>query len=255
MGKFSNKTVLVTGANGGIGTAIAKHLGEEGANLIVSDLRLDALGDVFDQFRDRVLGLSCDVTDWVATQTLLSAAVSRFERIDAAVLNAGIEGIFAPIGEASLEDFNRVLDINLKGVFIGLSHLMPLMKAQGTGAIVILSSTGGLRGSAGLSAYTASKHGVIGLMKSAALEGASHKVRVNTVNPGPINTRMIHSIEQSRNNGRAEGERQSIADLLPLRRLGEPDEVAKFIGFLCSDDAQFCTGQTYVIDGGSMAGR
>lgn len=145
--------------------------------------------------------------------------------------------------------------VNARGVFIGLSQLLPEMGSTGGGVITILSSTGGLRGTLGYASYVASKHAVIGLMRCAALEGAPLGIRVNTVNPGPINTRMLASIEDSRNALRPDGEKRDMKAVLPLKRLGEPEDVANMIAFLSSAEGSFCTGQTYVTDGGSMIAR
>lgn len=247
-GRFEGRTAVITGANGGIGRAIADHMLGGGANVVLSDMDVTGLSEAFGHAADRVLCLRSDVTDWASSQSMVSSALERFGRIDMAVFNAAIEGPYACLGELGVEDFDRVMAVNVRGIFMGLSLVMPVMKKHG-GSIVLMSSTAGLRGSFGLSPYVASKHAVIGLMRTAAIEGAPHNVRVNTVHPGPIDTRMLRSLEETRGVG---AERQPMEMRTPLRRIGQPAEVAGMIGYLCSREAAFCTGQTYVIDGGSM---
>ena len=175
--------------------------------------------------------------------------------MDVALLNAGIEGQVGPIGTTPLALFDRVMAVNVRSVWLGLSALMPAMRAAGGGgSIVITSSTGGLKGTPFLAPYGASKHAVIGLMKSAAIEGAADRIRVNTVNPGPIDTRMIAAIMQGRNPGDAEAARQAGIARIPAGRYGRVEEVAALMLFLASDEASFCTGSVHAVDGGSMAG-
>lgn len=255
MGRYDGKTVLLTGANGGIGRAIATRMLDEGARVALSDLKVDGLAEAFPQAGDRVLCQSCDVTDEASSAAFVAAALERFGRIDVAVLNAGIEGAFGKIGEVPVSEFDRVMTVNVRGVYIGLSQVMPAMKAAGGGSIVLTASTAGLRGGANMAPYFASKHAVVGLMRCAAVEGAPHGIRVNSINPGPIDTRMIRSIEDSRNAATASPQRVLVRDGIPLRRLGKPAEVAGLVAFLASDDGAFCTGQTYDIDGGTMSAR
>lgn len=248
----ADKVALVTGANGGIGRAVARRLLDDGARVVLADLHVDRLPDIFRDSADRVLCMSCDVTDVASSESLVAAAIARFGRIDKVVLNAGIVGPIGPIDTDNISVFDQVSAVNIRGVYIGLALTMAAMKKTGGGAIVVLSSTAGLRGTPGYAPYSASKHAVIGLMKTAALEGAPHAIRVNAVNPGPIDTAMLQSLQDSRNAGKRAEEQVLIQDIIPLRRLGKPSEVADMIAFLCSDNATFCTGQTYVVDGGSM---
>ncbi len=178
--------------------------------------------------------------------------MQRHGRIDAALLNAGIEGEVAGIADVSLAVFDRVMAVNVRGVWIGLAALMPAMKAGGGGSIVITSSVGGLKATPGIAAYGASKHAVIGLMKAAAVEGAPDRIRVNTVNPGPVDTRMIAAIERGRMPNDTNAARDAGVARIPLKRYGVPEEIAALMLFLASDESGFCTGGTYLADGGSM---
>ncbi len=164
-----------------------------------------------------------------------------------------------PIPDYPLETFDQVMAVNVRGVFLGLQYVIPVMRQRGGGSIVITSSTAGIRGTPGLAAYNTSKHAVIGLMRVAALEGAPDGIRVNTVNPAPIETRMMRSLEEMRTSS-ASGSvtvaqtKQGIAARIPLQRYGNPEEVARVMLFLASDESSFCTGGVYMVDGGTSAG-
>ena len=184
----------------------------------------------------------------------LAATKERFGSIDVALLNAGIEGMIQPITDYTPEIFDKVINVNVRSVFLGLRAIMPLMASEG-GSIVITSSTAGIRAVGGMSAYVASKHAVIGLMRTAAVEGANSNIRVNTVNPSPINTRMISSIENQAGLPTGDPENRPMARHTPLQRYGGPEEVARLMLFLSSEDSTFCTGGVYMVDGGVSAGR
>ncbi|MDP7548239.1 MAG: SDR family oxidoreductase, partial [Alphaproteobacteria bacterium] len=189
------------------------------------------------------------------TQAYVAAAVEQFGGVDIALLNAGIEGRVTPIAEYAEEMFDKVMAVNVRGVFLGLKYVMPAMGTRGGGSIVITSSTAGIRATGGMSAYVASKHAVIGLMRTAALEGAEMNIRVNTVNPAPIDTRMMASIEEQRGLPAGDRSNRPMARHMPLQRYGEPDEVARLMLFLGSEDSSFCTGGVYMVDGGVSAGQ
>ena len=190
MTDMAGKTALITGATGGIGRATAAAFVSRGANVVLADLDRAALDEMAAAIGPQAAVAVCDVTDEAQTAAAVALAAKTFGGIDVAVLNAGIEGKVGLIGDMALADFDRVMNVNVRGVFIGLSAVMPAMRAAGKGgSIVILSSTAGRRGTAALSPYITSKHAVVGLMKCAALEGAADTIRVNCVNPGPIETR------------------------------------------------------------------
>ena len=246
MPRLAGKSVIITGAANGIGRAAAMLFAAEGAKLLLVDRDEAALAALSGELGSAA-SMALDVTADDSAARYTADAIARYGRVDAALLNAGVEGEIAPIGTLSLAGFDRVMAVNVRAVWLGLSALMPAMKAAGGGSIVITSSPGGLRGTPNLTPYGASKHAVVGLMRGAAREGAPDRIRVNTVNPGPIETRMIGAIDQQRGGNASRA--ASIARV-PLGRYGEPSEVAALMLFLTSDEASFCTGHTYVVDGG-----
>ena len=254
MGKLDGKVAIITGAGGGIGQAAARLFATEGAKLMLVDLNEVALVALTKSLGGNKVGYTvADVSNVSNVQAYLTNAIEQFGRVDITLLNAGIEGRVASISDQTEEDFDRVMAINTRGVWLGLKYTMPIMAKNGGGSIVITSSTAGIRAVPGLSPYIASKHAVIGLMRAGAMEGAKDKVRVNTVNPSPIETEMIYRLEDVRNPDR--GNTQPMADATPLRRYGQPEEVARLMLFLGSDDGAFCTGGVYMCDGGVSAGR
>ena len=180
--------------------------------------------------------------------------VDKFGTIDVFYNNAGIEGDIAPITKYPLEAFRRVLDVNVVGVFLGLKHVLPVMLKQNKGSIINTASIAGLIGSPDIAVYSASKHAVIGLTKSAALECAGTGVRVNCVCPGLIDSRMLSSIIQGRNPGNAPVPNEKVVERIPARRLGQASEVASIVAFLASDDASYVSGSAYTVDGARTAG-
>jgi NAD(P)-dependent dehydrogenase (short-subunit alcohol dehydrogenase family) len=254
MMRFAGKTVLVTGAAGGIGRAVARRLRDEGATLVLQDRDVEPVTALAASFGENAIGTGGDIAMESAMDDAIAKGMARFGRIDAAFLNAGTEGKVGALGVASLADFDRVMAINVRGPFIGLSRLFPIMKRQGGGSIVITSSTAGLRGSPGLAPYITSKHAVLGLMRTAALEGAPFGIRVNTLHPGPIDTAMIRSIEEGYRPGGSDAVRQAMITKIPLKRYGTPEEVAALLAYVLSDEAAFSTGSAFSIDGGIMAG-
>ena len=252
MGRLDGKVTIITGAARGIGAAAAAVFAAEGARLVLVDMLEAPLTALAREIGPAATVHVTDVSDEAAMQALAEGTLKQHGRIDAALLNAGIEGAVGPLVDYPAEMFDRVMAVNVRGVWLGLKHVMRAMAATG-GSIVITSSTSGIRATPNLCAYTASKHAVIGLMRSAALEGAAQKIRVNTVNPSPIDTPMIASLEQKR--GLAGRNDQPMARGTPLGRYGTPEEVARLMLFLASDEASFCTGGVYMVDGGVSAGR
>ena len=255
MGKLENKIAIITGGAAGIGRAAAKLFIQEGAQVMLVDRDESALKSVAAELGEtKAAFVVGDVGDPGINQAFVSATIDRFGSIDIALLNAGIEGMIKPIVDYSVDIFDNVIKINVRGVFLGLKAIMPEMRKNG-GSIVITSSTGGIRAIGGMSAYVTSKHAVIGLMRTAAVEGAAANIRVNAVNPSPVNTRMISSIESQAGLLTDENSIPPMARHTPLQRYGEPEEVAQLMLFLSSDDSSFCTGGVYMVDGGVSAGR
>ncbi len=179
--------------------------------------------------------------------------MNQFGRIDIFFNNAGIEGKFNFITEQAVEDFDQVMNVNVRGVFLGLKHVLPIMKNQESGSIINTSSVAGLMGFPGLTPYAASKHAVVGLTKTVALEVADKNVRVNSIHPAPVNTRMMRSVEAGANPEDAEAMKETYTQLIPLGRYGEPIDVANLVLFLASDESSFITGTQYRVDGGMGA--
>ncbi|MDP6707703.1 MAG: SDR family oxidoreductase [Alphaproteobacteria bacterium] len=256
MARLDGKVAIITGAAGGIGAAAARHFAAEGAKLMLVDLEEAALASLAGEIgEDAAATQVADVADAGQTQAYVDATVARFGGVDIALLNAGIEGQVGSIVDTPVQMFDKVMAINVRGVWLGLKSVLPAIEKRGGGSIVITSSTSGIRAIPNFSPYTASKHAVIGIMRAAALEGAASNIRVNTVNPSPIDTRMIVSIEEMMGVGDQHGSNSPMAMATPLKRYGEPEEVASLMLFLASDESSFCTGGVYMVDGGVSAGR
>ena len=247
MDRLTGKTAIITGAAGGIGSASVRRFIEEGANVLAVDRDEDALTKLAETLPSENFDfVAADVTDEAATEAFVKRALSRFGQIDIALLNAGIEGEIGRIDNLPVSMFDTVMAVNVRSVWLGLAQLLPVMRKAGGGSIVIMSSVAGLRGSARLPAYSASKHAVVGLMKSAALDGAADKVRVNAVNPAPVRTRMMESIDAQ---SEAAGRTGDPAEGLPMKRYADPSEVASLMLFLASGESSYCSGSCYAVDG------
>jgi len=250
--KNIEKVALVTGASFGIGKATATAFARDGAKVVLADVSAEAgqraadeIGKTFDV---PTLFVKCDVSKSADVERLMKNALDRFGRIDFAFNNAGIEGIPAPTDECTEENWQRTIDINLKGVWLCMKYEIPIMLKQGEGAIVNCASIAGLIGFPSIPAYTASKHGVIGLTKTAALEYAKKKIRVNAVCPGVIDTPMVE-----RFTGQNAEKSAALASGEPIGRMGQPAEIAEAVTWLCSDRSSFVTGHALVVDGGWTA--
>ena len=261
MARLTGKIALITGGAGGIGQAAAKIFTAEGARVVLVDLDEAALQSAVQSIGEEMASYAvADVTQPEQVQSYVNAAVERWGGIDIFLANAGIEGVLSSIADYPIDIFDRVMAVNVRGVWLGLKYVRPVMRDRGGGSIVITSSTAGIGGSASMSAYVASKHAVIGIMRSAALECAPLGIRVNTVNPAPIETRMMRSLEEMRAAAAddsavtLEQTKRSIAARIPLQRYGNPEEVANMMLFLASDESSFCTGGVYMVDGGRSAG-
>jgi NAD(P)-dependent dehydrogenase (short-subunit alcohol dehydrogenase family) len=243
--RFTDKVVLITGAASGIGRAAALAFAAEGARVAILDRSADALGAVQASLKNEgseALTMACDVSSPDQVDGAIKQVVDRFGRLDIAFNNAGVENKAAPVHEIDLAEWDRILGINLRGTFLCMKHELAQMVKQGGGVVVNTSSGAGIRGVAGGAAYAASKHAIIGLTRSAALDYAKHNIRVNAVLPGNIETPMMDRFTG--------GDIQKAIDLEPVGRLGKPAEIAEAVLWMASDLGGFVTGAATVIDGG-----
>ena len=249
MKKLESKVAIITGGAGSIGKTTAKLFLEEGAKVMLVDLAEDALKTAVQELNSpHVKYCVADVSKAFDVDHYVNETVKLFGKIDVFFNNAGIEGVVKPIIDYPEEIFDKVISVNVKGIWLGNKYTLPQMKDGGS--IILTSSVAGLLGFANLSAYATSKHAVVGIMRTTAIEAAPRKIRVNSVHPAPVNNRMMRSIEAGASAGHPEEVKKQFEATIPLGRYAEPIEIAKLVLFLASDDSQFITGTTQVIDGG-----
>lgn len=254
MANLNNKVAIITGAAGGIGLATAKRFLAEGAQVVLADLSESNLRESTNAWdASRIVLVQADVSQPGDVERCMETAIAHFGGLDIMVANAGIEGTVAPLVDYPVEEFDRVLAVNVRGAFLSIKLAAPLLAKRGGGAIIVTSSIAGLVGATGLSAYVASKHAVMGLVKTAAVELAPLGIRVVSVNPGPVNNRMMHAIESKAAPDAAQMVKKGFEEKIPLHRYAENDEIAALMAFLASEDASYCTGAPFVIDGGYTA--
>jgi len=245
---FANQVALVTGAGSGLGLATAKAFAEAGASVVLADTNEDAVFSAVEELSakgHKALAIQCDVADDGQVEAMVERAVAGFGRLDAAYNNAGVQNVIAEAADATREDFDRVMSINLRGVWSCMKFELRQMLKQESGAIVNCSSIGGLVGGAKRGTYQASKHGVLGLTKSAALDYAAKGIRINAVCPGIIHTPMLDKMMATQ----ADALNAMLADV-PIGRLGRPEEIASAVLWLCSSAASFVIGHALTVDGG-----
>jgi len=251
MDGISGSTAIVTGGGSGIGREAAVRFGEEGANVVVADVNVDGSEETAELVREAggdATVIETDVSDPADVEAMVDAAVETYGGLDYAFNNAGIEGESEPAGEHPLDNWKQGIDVNLKGVYLCMRYELPAMLESGGGSIVNTSSIAGLVAFPGLSPYVASKHGVIGLTKTAAVEYSREGVRVNAISPGVIDTPMVQRSEED-----DPEMMEQVTAATPIGRLGAPEEIGDAAVWLCSEDASFVTGETLVIDGGYVA--
>lgn len=246
---FKNKVAIVTGASSGIGRATAIAFAKKGAKVAVVDwIENNETVDLIKELGSEAIFIKCDVSNAAEVKEMVEKTIAAFGRLDYAFNNAGIEGISAPTQDCTEENWDKTIGINLKGIWLCMKYEIPEILKQGKGAIVNCASVAGLVGFNGLPAYVASKHGVVGLTKTAALECSKLGIRVNVVCPGVIQTPMIDRLT-----GKTREGIEQFKGLEPVGRFGLPEEIANTVVWLCSDEASFVTGHAMAVDGGFVA--
>jgi NAD(P)-dependent dehydrogenase (short-subunit alcohol dehydrogenase family) len=249
---FTGKVALVTGAAAGMGLATARAFAAAGAAVVLADVNEDAVSSEAQTLvaaGHRALAVRCDVSDDAAVASMIDRAVAEFGRLDAAFNNAGVMARIVPVADSSRDEWERVIGINLRGVWSCMKYELQQMQRQGSGAIVNNASVGSLTGNPGIASYIASKHGVIGLTRTAALEYVKQGIRINAVNPGLIDTQIARDV--------VSGDEQAYADLathVPIGRAGRPEEIAAAVLWLCSPGSSYVIGQGLTVDGGMTVG-
>ncbi len=252
MKRLENKVALITGGAGGIGKATAKQFINEGAKVMLIDLKEDELKKIQEELKnDNVYYIAADVSKTEEVKKYAQKAEELFGKVDVFFNNAGVEGPVKPITDYPVEEFDKVMGVNVRGVWLGMKFITPLMKDGGS--IVLTSSVAGMIGMGNLSAYVASKHAINGITRSLALELAGRNIRVNAINPSPVDNRMMRSIEKGFNADDEKGAKKQFEQMIPLGRYAENQDISNLATFLASDESSFITGAIHAIDGGMTA--
>ena len=253
--RLDGKVAMITGATGGIGEATAKRFLDEGASVMLVGRSKQKLQETRGRLSgfENVADFVAEAADEAATKAAVEATIESFGGLDILLANAGTEGVCAPIESLTMENFENVLRTNVIGVWVSMKYAVEPMKIRGGGSIIALSSIAGMIGSPTMAPYIASKHAVFGLVKTAALELAESAIRVNAIGPGPIDNRMIHSLETQFSPEDQSAGHDFIISLVPMKRYGTNEEVANLALFLASDESTYCTGGIHMIDGGFIA--
>ena len=254
MTKLKDKIAIITGGADGIGRVTAEFFLKEGAEVLIFDNNKANLKNTIKEINSKKIShFFGDVTVLEDNLKAVELAKEKFGGLDIFIANAGIEGNVKNIEDYDVETFDKVMNVNIKGVFLGLKASIPAMSDRGGGSYIISSSVAGLTGAPGLAPYATSKHAVTGLMRSAAKECAERNIRVNSINPSPVETRMMRSIEEGLMPEDSNQAKDIFESNIPLGRYAKTDDVAKLILFLASNDSSFITGSVYTIDGGNTA--
>lgn len=251
---FKDKVIAITGASGGIGQATAEYIVAAGGQVVLGDLDAAAIDDQCKRLGERATGRVVDVTQAGDNQALIDLALSVFGRLDGLFLNAGIEGRVGAFETQTEADWQRVFAVNIDGPRLGALAALPAFEQAGGGSVVMTSSVAGVRGVPNLSPYVTSKHALLGLMRTLAAEWGPKGIRVNTLNPGPVDNRMMRSIEDQSNPGHGDAIKAAFTSRIPLGRYVTNEECAQMAAFLLSDQSAGITGNTYMVDGGYCAG-
>ena len=248
---LENRVAIITGGSGQIGFTTAKRLAAEGAKVMLVDIDEDSLKEKEKEAKEHNFEMSyvkADVTNADDVKNYVNKTIDKYGKIDFFFNNAGIEGEVKPINEYSEDVFDKVMAVNVKGVFLGMKYVIP--KIEDGGSIVITSSVAGLTGTPGMVGYNTSKHATIGIMRVAAKELGDRKVRVNTVHPGVVDSRMMRSLEDGMNPGHGDDVKSEFEEMIPLGRYAKPEDVSDMVTFLFSDNSAYVHGSEFVVDGG-----
>lgn len=254
--RFEDKVVIVTGAAGDIGRETTRRFAAEGAMVVAVDFDADRVEALAAELREQgqpVFAEVADVAREADVKRYVEASCARYGGVDVLFNNAGVEGECSDISECELEDFDWVMGVNVRGVLLGMKYVVPVMRDRGGGAIVNTASVAGLSGASLLTSYCASKHAVIGLTRSVAMQQGSNNIRVNAVCPSAMTGRMMTSIESKMLPGDAAAVRDAVLDTIPMGRYATPADVASMVTHLCSDESAFLSGGVYTVDGGVTA--
>lgn len=251
MNRLKNKVAIITGGANGIGLATARLFLKEGAEVVIVDNDLEALKRVSEELSSpQVRYCAADVSKKTDVKKYVDATLAAFGGIDIFFNNAGIEGTASPIATYPENDFDKIMSVNVKGVWLGCQYVLPKMRDGGS--VIITSSVAGLQGFAGLGAYVASKHAEVGIMRVAALENADRKIRVNSIHPGPVETQMMRNIELQLSVDAPGKAKDGFVAQIPFARYALAEEIADLVLFLSSEESKYITGNTHIIDGGMI---
>ena len=254
--RFTGKVVIVTGAAGDIGRETARRFALEGASVAAVDFDGERARDMAERLQSeglQIIAIEADVAREVDVERYVGVTCEEYGGVDILFNNAGVEGECGDISECDVEDFDRVMGVNVRGVLLGMKHVVPVMRQRGGGAIVNTASVAGLTGASLLTSYCASKHAVIGLTRSVAMQQGPNNIRVNAVCPAAMTGRMMTSIENKMMPGDADTVRDAVLGTIPMGRYAAPEDIASMVTHLCSDEASFLNGGAYPVDGGVTA--